>query len=429
MSPRWLSFLLAALALAAPARADPIPQAALELGGIEVPAYGIVAFNRNGAGRTMIAGAAEVAPDGSTRRPFSVQTPVRIASISKLVVALAVHRLADAGKLDLDGDVSSYLGWPLRNPAHPQAPITIRQMLRHESSLSDAGGYGFLLGERLREKVGPTSFSSAAPGTAFDYANLNHALLGEVIERVTGQRFDAAARALVLEPLQLDACFNWSGCRPETVARGAVLYRKAPSDAGPWDAAGPWVPQVDGKRPPEACPVRLPDGAACDLAAYRLGDNGSLFSPQGGLRISLADLAELGHRLLHDDGFLRPETRAALFRARPVRPGGSGEETDTKLMQFWSDGGMHCFTGTGDPGGDQPLSPQPLKGCGHLGSAYGLRSGLFIDPVAGTVVAYAFTGVSAPPPDGTRSRFSAPEEALIARVADWLAAKGELNAR
>jgi CubicO group peptidase (beta-lactamase class C family) len=420
MSLRALPLLLATLVPATPALAEPVSAAPLELGGIEVPAYGVLAFNRNGAGRTVVAGSAEVAPDGTTRRAFSADTPVRIASISKLVVALAIHRLADAGKLDLDRDVSTYLGWQLRNPAHPGVPITIRQMLRHESSLSDAGGYGFLLGERLRDKVGAKSFAAAAPGTAFDYSNLNHALLGEVIEQVTGQRFDIAARHLVLEPLQLDACFNWSGCRPETIARGAVLYRKAPSDAGPWDAAGPWIAQVDAKRPPDACPVRLPDGAACDLGAYKPGDNGSLFSPQGGLRISLTDLAELGHRLLRDDGFLRPETRAALFRARPVKPGGNGEETDTGLMQYWSEGGLHCFSGSGAPGGDQPLSPQPLKGCGHLGSAYGLRSGLFIDPVAGTVVAYAFTGVSAPPPEGIRSRFSAPEEALISRVKDWL---------
>jgi CubicO group peptidase (beta-lactamase class C family) len=415
-----LTARLASFMLAAPLAAESVPHVAPSLGGIEVPAYGVVAFGRGGTGRTIVAGAAELAPDGTPVRRFGADTPVRIASVSKLVVALAAHRLADAGRLDLDADVSRYLGWSLRNPAHPEAPISIRQMLRHESSLSDAGGYTFLLGERMRDKVGPDSFSKAAPGTAFDYSNLNHALVGEAIEKVTGQRFDAAARTLVLEPLAIDACFNWSGCRPETVAKGAVLYRKAPSDAGPWDAAGPWIAQVDARRPPDACPVRLPEGAACDLSAYRPGDNGSLFSPQGGLRISLHDLATLGLRLLDDDGFLSPASRASLFRAIPVKPGGAGEETDTGLMQAWSEGGFHCFSGTGSPGGDQPLSPQPLKGCGHLGDAYGLRSGLFIDPAAGTVVAYAFTGVSAPPPDGKLSRFSAPEEALVAKVADWL---------
>lgn len=408
------------MAIAAPAAAVDAQQRSPELGGVQVPAYGILASNRSGAGKTVIAGAAEVAPDGSLVRRFTADTPVRIASISKLVVALAVHRLADAGKLKLDDDVSAHLGWTLRNPTHPAVPITLRQMLRHESSLSDAGGYAFGLGKRLRDEVGPQSFAKAAPGTSFDYSNLNHALLGEVIEQLTGQRFDVAMQDLVLRPLGLDACFNWSGCRSEMVAAGAVLYRKAPGDAGPWDAVGPWIAQVDAKRPPDVCPVRLAEGAACNLASYVPGTNGSLFSPQGGLRISLSDLAGLGQRLLADDGFLRPETRASLFRAVPVKATGTGEETDAGLMQYWSQGGLHCFSGTGAPGGDQPFSPQPLRGCGHLGEAYGLLSGLIIDPAAGTVIAYALTGVSAPPPGGAKSRFSAPEEALLSKVEGWL---------
>jgi CubicO group peptidase (beta-lactamase class C family) len=414
---RLVGLLAAALAAARPAMAQPV---APSLGGVDVPAYGIVGARLDGPPLVVVAGSAEIGPDGTGSRPFTADTAVRIASISKVVVALALHRLADAGKLGLDDDVSRHLGWTLRNPAHPDVPITIRQMMRHESSLSDAGGYGFVLGERLRDRLGPKSFSAAAPGTAFDYANINQSVLGEVIERATGKRFDVAARELVLVPLGLDACFNWSGCSPRVIAGGAVLYRKAPSDAGPWYAAGPWVAQVDAKRPPEICPVRVAEGKPCDLSAYVPGTNGALFSPQGGLRISLSDLAALGLVLLADDRFLKPETRASLFRPVRVKATGAGEETDAGLMQYWSEGGLHCFSGTGAPGGDQPLSPQPMKGCGHLGEAYGLLSGLVINPEAGTVLAYALTGVSAPPPPGTRSRFSAPEEALVGKALDWL---------
>ncbi len=403
-------FVLAALA-AAPAQADGIP-----LGGIRVPAYAVVAIAADGGMRAKAHGAAEFRPDGSILRSFTADTPVRIASISKVVVALALHRLADAGRLRLDDDVSVHLGWVLRNPAHPDAPITIRQMMRHESSLSDAGGYSFPLGDTLQQKIGPQSFSAFAPGTAFDYANLNQAILGQVIEQVTAKRFDVAVRELVLGPLGIEACYNWSGCGAETVADGAVLYRKAPSDEGPWDASGPWRPQVDALRPPEACPVRTAPGAPCDLTTYQPGSNGSLFSPQGGLRISLASLARLGQALLQDSGFLKPESRASLFRAIPVKPPGSGEETDPGLMKYWSEGGLHCFSGTGRPGGDQPLSPWPMKGCGHLGDAYGLLSALVIDPEARTVFTYALTGVSEPPPPGGRSRFSAPEEALAGKA-------------
>lgn len=413
--PSLQAALFAALLAAAPLSA-----ADIHLGGITVPAYGVVAIAADGKLRTEARGAAAFTADGREERAFTVDTPVRIASISKVVVALALHRLADAGRLDLDGDVSAYLGWPLRNPAHPGQPITIRQMMRHESSLSDAGGYTFALGETLRDRLSARSFSAAAPGTAFDYANLNQAILGQVIEQVTGRRFDIAARELVLEPLGIEACYNWSGCKPGTVRAGAALYRKASSDEEPWDANGPWRPQVDAVRPPEACEVRLAADAPCDLSGYLPGTNGSLFSPQGGLRISLASLARLGEALLRDEHFLSSASRASLFRPIRVQRAGSGAETDAGLMQYWSAGGLHCFSGTGEPGGDQPLSPKPMKGCGHLGDAYGLLSALVIDPAAGTVMAYALTGVSAPPPPGIRSRFSAPEEVLAGRAQGFL---------
>jgi hypothetical protein len=136
------------------------------------------------------------------------------------------------------------------------------------------------------------------------------------------------------------------------------------------------------------------------------------------MRISIAELARLGAALARP-GFLQPATLAALFRPVPVGTAGTGAETDTRLMQYWSEGGLHCPSGTGAPGGDQPLAPRPMAGCGHLGEAYGLRAALVIDPAAATVTAWALTGSADKPPAGTRSRFSAPEEAL-ARLASNL---------
>lgn len=413
-----------ALCLSASAHAAPEPErihVSPMLGGVEAAGYSLFALHPDGAGKTVNGGAAEIGPDGSSVRLMTTDVPVRAASISKVAVALALHRLADAGRIGLDDEASTHLGWTLRNPAHPKSPVTIRQMMRHESSLSDGGGYAFLLGERLQDRLGPDSWSRSAPGTTFDYANLNQAILGQLIEQVTGKRFDRAVQELVFAPLQIAACFNWSQCPPGFADGGAVLYRKAPSSDGPWNPEGPWVAQVDARRPGD-CPVRVADGKPCDLASYVPGTNGSLFSPQGGMRISVSDLGALGLALLdREGGFLKPDTRASLFRAVAVKPAGGGAETDMALMQYWSEGGLHCFSGTGAPGTDQPLSPQPLKGCGHLGNAYGLLSGLVIDPTAGTVVAYAITGTSAPPPPGKVSRFSAPEEDLLSRSAEWLA--------
>ena len=49
--------------------------------------------------------------------PVTERTLFRVASISKLVVAVGVMRLVEQGRLDLDADVSALLGWPLRHDA------------------------------------------------------------------------------------------------------------------------------------------------------------------------------------------------------------------------------------------------------------------------------------------------------------------------
>ena len=69
-------------------------------------------------------------------------TCFRIASITKWVTAIGLMTLYDQGKLDLDKDISSYLGFKVRNPAFPDTPVTTRMLLSHTSSLSpDASDY------------------------------------------------------------------------------------------------------------------------------------------------------------------------------------------------------------------------------------------------------------------------------------------------
>ncbi|MFQ3665036.1 MAG: serine hydrolase domain-containing protein [Sphingomonadaceae bacterium] len=400
------------LALAAGAAAQPA-----SLGGVPVAGYAAARIDPDGRVHAFAEGAAELAPDGRIVRPLAPETPMRVASISKVIVALAILRLADAGRLSLDDPASLHLGWPLVHPLHPDAPVTIRLLLRHESSLSDAGGYGMRLGDRLPDALPAAMWSKARPGTRFDYANLNSVILATIVEKRTAMRFDEAAQTLVLRPLGIAGCFNWSLCPAGFADAGAILYRKSADFGGSWAPDGPWVPQVDAQRPAAGCPVRLADGQTCDLAAIVPGTNGGLFAPQGGLRISVVELAWLGAALLdREAGFLKPATWDLLFEAVPVQPGGDGSETDTRLMQVWSVGGLHCFSGSGEAGGDQPLAPRPMAGCGHLGEAYGLFSGLVIDPSARTVAAWALTGTADRPAPGAFSRFNRLEELLIART-------------
>ena len=62
---------------------------------------------------------------------MTIDDPVRVASVSKMVTAIGVMKLVDEGKIDLASDVSRWLGWRLRNPNFPDRPITLSMLLSH----------------------------------------------------------------------------------------------------------------------------------------------------------------------------------------------------------------------------------------------------------------------------------------------------------
>jgi CubicO group peptidase (beta-lactamase class C family) len=374
---------------------------------------GVVA-DRNRVIRAEAHGLADIA----TNRPLQTDSVMRVASVSKLVVAIAVWRLVEQGKLDPDKDVGLYLGWPLRHPAHPAVPVTLRQLLSHTSGIADGPGYGFALEERLQDKLTSEHWGPAAPGRHFAYANLNYGIIGSVMEAATGERFDRLMTRLVLAPLKIDAGYNWQGASDAAVARAAILYRKG-ADETAWNPSGPWVPQVDdlkGQRAP--CPVR--STANCDLAAYRLGSNGTMFSPQGGLRISIPDLARIGQLLLRRGEhagvrLLKPATVKAMLT--PVwQAGGAVPGDDYHGQMLCYGAGPQCLSGKAG------ATDQPVKNArwwGHLGEAYGLLAGLWIDQKRGRVFAYALTGSSDDPfkAPHVASAFSSAEDIIMAELA------------
>ena len=356
-----------------------------------------VAFDRRGVTSIAAIGWADVA----ARRPVAADDPVRVASISKLVVAIAVMRLVEQKRLDLDADVSALLGRRLRNPAFPDVPITLRRLLSHRAGLVDGVDYVLPLDAKLMDALDdPRVWDPRhAPGRYFRYANIGFPVVASVMERATGERFDRLMQRLVLAPLKLDACYNWATCRSGTAARAVVLYR---------DGA---AVRDDHHRAPPPCPVQPASDGGCDLGLWRAGVNGAIFSPQGGLRISTRGLATIGRLLLRRgtvDGVRLLSQRSAALLARPLWTfdGGNGE----------TDGGFYCryglavtFTATRVPGCRDDLAGDGRQRAGHAGEAYGLRSGLWIDRRRGTGVAYFATDV---PADAGRSAFTATEERL-----------------
>lgn len=362
-----------------------------------------VAFDRSG---TIDVRVAEGPLSKANPRGVTADDAARVASVSKLVVALGVMRLVEAGTLDLDADVSRYLGWTLRHPDYPARRITLAQLLGHRSGVSGEFDYLLPLDAELPAKLAEAGAFDAdrAPGGAFTYSNLNYPIIAAAMEGATGERFDQLIHRLVFAPLAIDACFNWTMCSADKVARGVALYRANGELA---------LDENGGQMPP--CPVLRASGGGCDLGQYRLARHGAAFSPQGGMRISARDLARIGVMLLQrGKGFLRPASLARLERLAPVNPT-RGEGV----------GGFFCSFGTAvHATGGRDLRRAGCKSdlfgdgrlrTGHSGSAYGLKSGLWIDRQAGTGLAYFVTAV---PPEsvGARSAYSAEEEALVDRA-------------
>ncbi|HAJ38247.1 MAG TPA: serine hydrolase [Chloroflexi bacterium] len=356
-------------------------------------------------------------PAGSL--PVTAATKFRVASISKIVTALAIMQLVERGLLDLDADVSDVLGWSLRNPHWPKTAITTRMLLTHTSSLRDGEVYTFPPTTTLASVfqpgspfyedgahfAGPTPHVDYAPGRFFSYCNLGFGVMGTLIERLTGERFDLYVDRHVLAPLGVDASFNVRNLTDDGLRNLAVLYRRQ-RDGG-WDAMAPWAAQVDdlrGERPP----------ALPGLDAYVVGSNGTVFSPQGGLRISALDLVEVMKVFLHSGQgrsgrVLEPTTVQQILTVQwRFDPALGNGDPYGGLMRAWGLGVQQLQNAPADSygAGDCLLAQTSPKLWGHMGDAYGLLSAMFFDPTQDAGFVYIIGGVGRNP-DDYRGEYSA----------------------
>jgi CubicO group peptidase (beta-lactamase class C family) len=370
-----------------------------------------VAFDRT----REIASFAEGVADPQSGRLVTIDDPVRVASVSKLVVGIGIMQLVEAGKLDLNADVSTYLGWPLRNPAFPDRPITLTLLLSHTSSVRDHDDqYAVALGDTVQATMAdPRSWDlQHGPDDGyFTYSNMNFPIVASIVERVTGERFDRWMRAHVLEPMKLDACYNWPTCSDAMVARAVELD-------GP--GGKPLKDDLHGARP--ACPVLVKDGEPCDLNRWKLGENGGLFAPQGGLRISMTGLARVGQMLLNNGTLegvriLSPQSVDTMFTEVWRLNGANGYTRET------DDDGFYCSYGratqripTRVPGCHDDMGTQGAVLVGHAGDAYGLKAGLWLDRARGRGIAYFVTGVPEHAVRDNRSAFTAAEARAFRRT-------------
>ncbi len=144
-----------------------------------------------------------------TRDPVTTETLFRIGSITKVVTALAVLQLRDAGKLDLDAPVSTWIAdlAAVTAPTTDSPPITLRHLMTHMSGLPREPQLDDPYG-RQHEVTEPELLASlhhtrldTSPGTTWAYSNLGAALEGLVIARASGQPYAAYTTEHLLRPL------------------------------------------------------------------------------------------------------------------------------------------------------------------------------------------------------------------------------------
>jgi CubicO group peptidase (beta-lactamase class C family) len=172
------------------------------------------------------------------KSPMSVDTVFRIASISKTVAATGIMKLYEEGKINLDADISDYLGFKVRNPHHPNIIITLKMIMTQTSSITDGkdesyniinNGYNGVNGTNLDVSLQdlldingkyfiPETFDKELPGTHFIYSNFNCGIMACIIEHVTGIFFTDYIREVVLLPLGLDASFDISDIKSKNIA-------------------------------------------------------------------------------------------------------------------------------------------------------------------------------------------------------------------
>ena len=273
--------------------------------------------------------------------PLTNDCIFRIASISKSFSATSIMQLAERKQLSIDQDVSELIGFKVRNPKFPETVITLRLMMTHLSSINDSQGYFSL--DAINPEKNPNwakSYSHYEPGKGYAYCNLNFNMIGAIIEKISGERFDQYVIKHVLDPLGLYGGYDVDGLDK---SRFASIYEY----------------RADSTK------FVLSEGAyasrAKELSNYAMGYSTPVFSPTGGMKISATDLAK--YMLMHSNH--------GKYRGKRIISKKSAEQMQTAMSEEEGYGFAIETTSKMIPG-------KTMKG--HTGVAYGLFSAMFFHP-------------------------------------------------
>lgn len=291
--------------------------------------------------------------DLEQKTPLANDHVMRIASISKSFTATALMQLVDRGVISLDDDVSDLIGFTIRNPHHPDVPITLRMVLSHTASIRDKEDY-FTLDHLNPAVYGHCveSYFDYAPGTGYNYSNMGLNLAGTILENVSGIRFDIYIRDSIIRPLGLHAGHNIDHIDQSMIAK---IYSRRD---GQYRESNAYA------------------SVTHRLANYQMGYSAPIFSPTGGVKISAHDLAI--YMMMH--------MNYGQYQHQRIISATSAKTMQTPVWHIQQKGDeqyglclREFINFIDDPNYNKPGS-YPI---GHTGSAYGLRSIMIWSPADG----------------------------------------------
>lgn len=357
------------------------PDAVLEsiAGKYGATGMAFVCFNQSGVTFQKYTGYSDL----ERKIPVSSHTIFRFASVSKSITAVGLMKLVELGLINLDEDVSRYIGFQLSNPRYPEAKISLRMLLTHTSGLLDTDKGDAFQADSLKVKglelseIWNTNSQyyhksvwsrNVAGNKDFCYCNLSSGIVAAAIEKVSGKRFDEYMRDILFEPLHIIGGYGIRAVKDMDELAASYVWRRRN-----------YVPGLDYFKEPRVKPA---DDIVLD---YKPGDNPFLFEPQGGLRTSAAGMARLAGLFLNDGLYhkVRVLTKASVQEMLKVQWEGKGDPEHT----FYHQKGLGILI-TDD------LVPG-LRLYGHTGRKTGLVSAFFFDLETKTGFVFAVNGLKA----------------------------------
>jgi len=180
--------------------------------------------------------------DKENKVPFTPNTIMNIASISKTFTGVCLMKAVEQGKLSLDEDINTYLPFKVINPYFPNEKITLRDLATHTSSLADrypfySDHYYYLgdtpeqLGDFLKDYFLPAgkyyskeNFLDKKPGRYRDYSNIGAGLAGYIVEIATGKKLSEYSKRNIFKPLRMNHT-GWTLAEIK-IANHSKLYDK-----------------------------------------------------------------------------------------------------------------------------------------------------------------------------------------------------------